>query len=68
MSLQSLPILNSICENEGKTIDGVTAPSKQSGENSDMLIWWRTCARKVDVLIVYGTNRYATAVGGVAEQ
>jgi molybdopterin-containing oxidoreductase family iron-sulfur binding subunit len=50
--------LNSMCDNDGKTIDGVVSPSKQSqGSLADMLnLVADMRAGKVDVLIVYGTN------------
>ena len=63
--------LNSICENEGKTIDGTLSPSKQAqGSTSDMLdLIADMRAGKVDVLIVSGTNPAYTlpASAGFAE-
>ncbi len=50
--------LNSVCQNEGKTIDGTLSPSKQAlGSTADLLdLIGDMRAGKVDVLIISGTN------------
>jgi Fe-S-cluster-containing dehydrogenase component/anaerobic selenocysteine-containing dehydrogenase len=50
--------LNSLCDNEGKTVDGTLSPSNQSqgGPEDLMRLIADMQAGKIDVLIVWGTN------------
>jgi MoCo/4Fe-4S cofactor protein with predicted Tat translocation signal len=51
-------LINAICGNDGKTIDGAVSPSRQAlGSDVDWLhLIYEIIAGKVDVLIVQGTN------------